>query len=208
MGKRWFRCVPNGNIRRRRAVSACMPAIHSSLAAHMATHLVAMNLAAPLLVLLWHALRPPPRTRGVMSGDAFLLAAAAAQLTLLTGWHLPGVFRFAMHAAPVMAAMHLTLFAAALAFWHGIACLARGGEWKAVAALLATGKIVCLLGVLLVFAPRSLYPGVPLPDQQLAGLLMLVACPLIYVLAAIVVAVRWLRRIEDMDGSAGLAEPV
>jgi putative membrane protein len=57
------------------------------------------------------------------------------------------------------------------------------------------------LSVLLTFASYPLYPVMahhglqapdPLADQQLAGLLMLVACPLSYLVAAVVVASNWL----------------
>jgi len=39
-----------------------------------------------------------------------------------------------------------------------------------------------------------------LADQQMAGLLMLVACPLTYVLAAIVIAARWTLRMDTAQG--------
>ena len=68
-------------------------------------------------------------------------------------------------------------------------------RWHGVLGLLVTGKLSCLLAALLVFAPRPLYPHRPsrsamsLADQQLAGLLMLTACPLSYVVAGIVMTV-------------------
>jgi putative membrane protein len=78
-------------------------------------------------------------------------------------------------------------------------------------ALLITGKLFCLLAALLVFSPRVLYPDALaahrhapvaadlLSDQHLAGLLMLVLCPLTYVLAGVLIAERWLRELRD-DG--------
>jgi putative membrane protein len=93
---------------------------------------------------------------------------------------------------------------------------ARAG-WSALAALLVTGKLFCLLGVLLTFAPRAIYgqiallplcfgivsPRPILHDQQLAGLLMLAACPVVYVTAAIVIARRRLAAL-DRDGGWSL----
>lgn len=89
--------------------------------------------------------------------------------------------------------MHLSLFAAALWFWWSIA--AAAGQWQAIFALLLTGKLVCLLGALLIFAPRVLCApasgqgfDLTLADQQLAGLLMVSGCSLSYVLAAVITA--------------------
>jgi putative membrane protein len=69
-----------------------------------------------------------------------------------------------------------------------------------VLALLLTGKLTCLLAVLLVFAPRALYPHAALADQQFAGLLMLAACPLSYLGAALVITLR-------IVGVSGAAAP-
>ena len=86
------------------------------------------------------------------------------------------------------------------------------GRWRGLLALILTAKLFCLLGVLLVFAPRFLYPGLSLPhaaghvmaaslaDQQLAGLLMLVVCPASYLAAGVVIAARW---VFETDGSPG-----
>jgi putative membrane protein len=50
--------------------------------------------------------------------------------------------------------------------------------------------------VLLTFSPRALYvasshAGHRLDDQQLAGLLMITACPLSYLVAAVVIVARF-----------------
>jgi putative membrane protein len=113
-------------------------------------------------------------------------------------------------------ATHLLMQAslATVALWFWLEILSDGGvrRWRALLALLLTGKLFCLLGVLLVFAPRLLYPadavahGQPLPDfagaladQHLAGLLMLLACPLTYVAAGVVIAALWLRDLMNAD---------
>jgi putative membrane protein len=104
------------------------------------------------------------------------------------------------------ALMQMSLLAAALWFWLAVLCERGAFRWRALLALLVSGKLFCLIGVLLVFAPRLLYPDVAaghghaatgfeqrLADQHLAGLLMLIACPLSYVLAGVVIAAQWLR---------------
>jgi len=77
----------------------------------------------------------------------------------------------------------------------------------AVAALLITGKLFCLMAALLIFAPRALYAGaeaggashVKVSDQQLAGLIMAVICPLAYVGSAVVVTTRWLLALPQTE---------
>lgn len=168
-----------------------------ALSLQMAQHLVLMNVAAPLMAVLLAACVP------AFSGRA-LWIAAAAQLLLLWAWHLPSVQQAAAAFGLLQAAMFLLLGAAALAFWLAVLTAERAGGWRAIAGLLVTGKFACLLGALLIFAPRDLYglPGLALAfcrsgpsslaDQQLAGLLMVTACPLSYLVAGVVVAARLL----------------
>lgn len=176
------------------------------LTQHMAVHILAMNVAAPFGILAWRwarGARPGP------AGARWIGPAAALQIMLLWAWHLPApmAFAFAMPGGEML--MHVSLFLAALWFWGLIINEAEAARWRALGALLFTGKLFCLLGVLLTFSPRALYVraaelhlGSPVaaealvPDQQLAGLMMLVACPAVYVLAGIIIAARWLRDIE------------
>ncbi|CAN7621891.1 cytochrome c oxidase assembly protein [Bosea sp. LjRoot237] len=172
------------------------------LSLQMTHHLVLMNVAAPLVALLVAARMPALGVRA-------LWFAAVSQLLLLWAWHLPGVQQAAAASGLLQATMLLFLGAAALAFWLAIIAAERAGGWRAIAGLLLTGKFACLLGALLIFAPRDLYglPGLALAfcssgpssleDQQLAGLLMVTACPLSYLTAGVVVAARLLSRIAN-----------
>lgn len=167
------------------------------LSAQMLVHIVLMNAVAPLAVMVYLApltRRPWPR---------FLFAATLVQVALLWAWHAPPALAAAMQSDALHAAMQVSLFVAALWFWSAVLS-ERAARWRAILSLLVTGKLFCLLGVLLVFAPRALYPGMSggtafgpmLGDQQLAGLLMLVACPATYLVAGVVLAARWLTHIE------------
>ncbi len=174
-----------------------------ALSHHMAVHILAMNLAAPALALACLAFR----SGGRHSRASWLWPATVLQLALLLGWHLPDVLSFAFASGAAMAAMHLSLFLAALAFWIAVIDAAAEAAWRPLAALAVTGKVFCLLGVLYALAPRSIYVGLAsshgamppadlLADQQLAGLLMLIACPIAYGLAGLAVASRWLSGFE------------
>jgi putative membrane protein len=176
----------------------------------MAAHILTMNVVAPMLAIALLAARP--RT----AGDGLGLAAAmASQLVLLWAWHAPPVLDGIAHTPLGLAAMHLSLSAAALWFWLAVLSDRSALRWRALMALALTGKLFCLLGVLLVFAPRMLYAahaaapvfssGDALADQQLAGLMMVVACPLSYVLAAVVIAARGLRDIAASAPSTSAA---
>lgn len=162
------------------------------VAGQMTRHILLMNLSAPLIVL---ALALWLRNGFMRRAQGLLFAAAVVQLALIWGWHSPPVLARANSALGHFA-MQASLFAAALWFWSAVIAAAR---WKAMFALLVTGKLFCLLGVLLVFAPRPLYGAVAeatMAGQQLAGLLMLAACPATYIVAGIVLAERWLGEVE------------
>ncbi len=164
------------------------------LSSHMAIHIAAMNGLAPLVVWLL-----PARLRSRIFLSVGLFGATVIQLALLWGWHAPFAMQWAGTAPVVTALMHLTLFLSALAFWDAVLFSARTRPWNALLALLVTGKLFCLLGVLLVFAPRALYAA-PLADQQFAGLLMLIACPATYVLGSIILVRDWYARTEIAGG--------
>jgi putative membrane protein len=166
------------------------------LSAGMAGHILLMNLLAPLVAA--SAARSSPAILRHFRG---LAAPTLVQLVLLWGWHAPPSLAAAMDRPGLHLAMQGSLWLAALWFWSAVVNATAGGQWRAIAALLVTSKLFCLLGLLLTFASYPLYAAMthhggtaldPLADQQLAGLLMLVACPLSYLVAAVVIASNWL----------------
>jgi putative membrane protein len=170
----------------------------SSVTAHIAAHVVIMNVAAPILAFAWARRRGGAGVAARHAGPA-----AAVQLALLWSWHAPQVLAWAGASPVAGAAMHLSLAGAAFWFWSAIQSAARRSPAWALACLLVTAKLFCLLAVLLVLSPRPLYPGhgahsaaLLMADQQLAGLVMLVACPVVYLLAATVIVARWLADID------------
>jgi putative membrane protein len=111
-------------------------------------------------------------------------------------------------------ALHSLLFLAALAFWLCVVH-ASAHKWQAMLALLISGKLACLLGVLLIFAPRPLFASghavhladeALLADQHLAGLLMIAACPLSYVLTAVVLAVHTVNGLDPAPAHSASVE--
>ena len=191
------------------AVAASQP---GPLSWHMGLHITSMNVIAPLLAVMLSCYRRPSSWSrpGVMWGLAFL------QLAVLWAAHSPTVHHHHHQAAAGNILLHVLLFSVALAFWTSVAA-AVTHRWQAMLALLISGKFACLLGVLLIFAPRLLFgahaehathTATSLTDQQLAGLLMITACPLSYLLPAVVLAVQavnGLGRPPDTPVSVGLA---
>jgi putative membrane protein len=176
-----------------------IPAI-GSLTEHMAVHLLLMNALAPLAVLA----RPRP---GSTAAAKKVFPATAAQLALLWAWHAPPLHSLAIQSPGLMLLAQLSLFLAAFRFWSAILALRGNARWRGLLSLLLTSKLFCLLGALLVFSPRLLYPDVlhlshaaglpaPLADQHLAGLLMLVVCPASYLTAGVLMAARWIFEID------------
>jgi putative membrane protein len=179
-----------------------------TLSAHMAVHILLMNVAAPLLAVVCSRHFPTVSDRG-----ALLWAATAIQLALLWVWHAPPLHHAAMYSPILQGFMHVTLLLAAALFWTLLLGLAAKARWQAILPLLLTAKLSCLPGALLVFAPRHLYaahhhlhPAIAdLGDQQLAGLLMITACPLSYVIAGVVVAAQAIAELGRGSGSSAAA---
>ncbi len=155
---------------------------------HMSLHVVLMNVAAPLLAgalaSRLSARRLPAR---------WLWIATVVQIAILWLAHLPVIHDAAMVHHSLRLAVYVALTASALAFWVACIAIAVPSRWQTVPALAITGKLFCLLAALLVFSPRALYAAHMhggLEDQQLAGLLMIIACPLSYLTAGLVISVQ------------------
>jgi putative membrane protein len=159
---------------------------------HMALHIAAMSVLAPVTAAL--AADRIPRS---LCNTSALWSSAAVQLALLWAWHVPAVQRVASESHALHVGALALLFACSFVFWSAVIRAASAARWHAIAALLVTGKLTCLISVLLIFSPRALYAagghaGHGLDDQQLAGLLMVTACPLSYLIAAVVIVARFL----------------
>lgn len=174
----------------------------ASHSAHMAAHIALMNVVAPVVASA--AVR---RQAFRFDRAAGMWAAAVTQLALLWIWHVPAMHAWAMQSATAQVAMHGSLFASALCFWALVLSLSRVKRWQAIPALLLTGKLVCLLSALIIFSPRVLYDipaaahqhiaaAASLDDQQFAGLLMITACPLSYIIVGIFFAARFMFPVE------------
>lgn len=183
---------------------------------HMVQHTLLMTVAAPLFILgapmRVLARGIPPAWRQI-SGLHWLshpltwqpIAGWLLFAVALWGWHHPLLYQAALRDPLVHDAQHLTFFAAGLLFWR----LAldpfsrrRLHPVPAIVYLFATSLHASVLGIFMALAPEPWYldytlrtPAfglTPLPDQQLAGLVMWVPACLIYPILAVALVGRWL----------------
>ena len=154
-------------------------------------HLALVLVMAPLLVF---GLEPWLRRWPVS-----LWSATAIATVVFWTWHAPAPYAAALSSHGVYALMQLTLLASAVVFWIAVR---RAGPAAAIGAVLVTTVTMGLLGALITFAGRPLYPphfastlswGVaPLEDQQLAGITMWAPGSIAYLAAAMGIGWRWM----------------
>jgi putative membrane protein len=187
----------------------CYAEIAGVFSRHMIIHIALMTVAAPVLASLLLKRRHSSTKTASLST---LSAAIALQALLLFAWHSPPGIGLAMRGHAGALFMQVTLLLSALWFWFAVFNQTGQQLWRGVLALLLTGKLFCLLAILLIFAPRVLYGitdvnmpmTIELADQQFAGLLMVTVCPITYVLAAVALIVRWFQSLCDSQRNIAL----
>jgi cytochrome c oxidase assembly factor CtaG len=202
-------------------VSPVTRAAAGALTAHMVQHLLLVMVAAPLLVLarpalpLWVGLTPAirrllhraSRLRAMRALGWWLTAPLVAWLvhvSVLWSWHAPGPYDAAVHHPAIHALEHATFLGTALLWWWVAVQPARRRRLSRGAdVLFVLGGWVQsgALGALLTFATSPIYPAYAGPgalrDQQIAGLVMWIPAGVVYLVAAAVMFVEWLRRTEE-----------
>ena len=160
-------------------------------AARTAHHVILIAVAAPLLA--WSM---PANLLKMRFPVGVWTALATA---ILWAWHAPALYEAALSSDWTYSLMQTSLLASAIAFWVAIR---QASMPSAVAALLATMVQMGLLGAILTFIPTALYAPhflttapwgyTALEDQQIAGLVMSAPAAALYLLAALIIAARWL----------------
>lgn len=168
----------------------------SLFAARVGQHMVLTLIAAPLVAL------GLPRASRRLPGQEF--AAALAFATALWLWHSPAAYDRTFTSTATYWTMHLTTWGAAVFFWWTILRAPAERAGAAIAATVATGLQMALLGAVITWAPSPLYwPHfvapyewglTPLADQQLGGALMWVPGGVIFLAAIVVPLARLLHR--------------
>ena len=160
-----------------------LAAAGAGMTGHMAAHMAAVAVAAPLVAwgIAGTAADPATRWPNIVAP----LAMSLVELVVVWGWHIPAARAFAASGPIGLVLEQAMFFAAGLLLWS--ACLGAqdsdnsGRRAAGVGALLLTTMHMTLLGVLVTLAPRPLFDhhghsllGLdPMFDQQLAGVVML-----------------------------------
>ncbi len=169
---------------------------------HMGQHMLLIVVVAPLLVLA----RPLSQWRAVLGprADAVWrplhrlsrrpMVCALLHAAAVWFWHAPAPYIAAVQSPLWHVLEHTCFMLSGWLFWWSVLRPSRLGALPAAGALLFTVMHTGLLGALLTFAKVPLYSTevTALADQQLAGLVMWVPGGLVYLLAVVSVAWRWL----------------
>lgn len=184
----------------------------TSASAHMVQHMLMMVVIAPLAVLA----RPLPQyqaafggsrhlLRPLLRGARFPMAMALLHALMVWGWHVPVLYRWALHNEWVHVLEHACFLISAGLFWWAVLRSSLRGTPAALVALLFTLMQTGFLGALLTFSDRSFYGDArSVADQQLAGLLMWVMGGLPYLAASAWCGWRWWQRVgRRTTGASG-----
>ena len=189
-----------------------LAAAHAGVAGHMAAHMAAVAIAAPLIAIGIGRSRLDPAARWPRIVSP--VPMSILELLVVWAWHVPAARVFAASSPAGLALEQGTFLGAGLLLWS--ACLGtRDADRSArraagILALLLTTMHMTLLGVLIAVAPRALYAisgagflGFELPplhDQQVGGVIMLLVGGGSYLLGGLVLLLRLLR--QDARGAA------
>ena len=183
---------------------------------HMVQHMLLIDIAPILLILgltkvllrpVTRRLQTVERRAGFFGHPVFAVIFYAGILWL---WHVPALYDKAQGNSALHALEHLCFFAAgALYWWHVLSPIRSRMRLAGLGpvAYMAGGKLlVGILGIVLAFAPRVIYPFyahqphywglTPLEDQMMAGLVMALEQSIVMGIALVVLFVQMLNESE------------
>lgn len=163
---------------------------------HMAAHMIAVAVAAPLLAAGIQGQRFDPAERWPRFASP--LVAAMVEAVIVWGWHVPALRRLADHQPLWLVAEQASFLAAGLLLWSAV--LAPRHRATGVMALLVTSMHMTLLGALIGLAPRPLYShhgAGALEDQQMAGVVMLLVGGIAYLVGGLAMLGRLLQTRQE-----------
>jgi len=167
--------------------------------AHMTMHMGVVAAAAPLIALGVAGTRFDPARRWPAIFSA--IPASLVELAVVWAWHAPVLHHAARSTAAGLVAEQGLFLASGLLVWissvGGEPARGAGRAGAGVVALLLTSMHMTLLGALIALAPRPLFGHAaqavnPLAEQQLGGVIMLVAGGIAYMAGGLWLSARML----------------
>lgn len=181
-----------------------------SFTAHMTMHMGVVAICAPLIALgiAGGALDPSPR-HPLLFGP---LIAAMLEFVVVWGWHLPVLHGAARSSTLLLVFEQGSFLLVGVLVW--VACLGHTPTTRlsrgltGTLGLLITSMHMTLLGALIAFAGRPLYrhaghmgdPAAQVADQQLGGIVMLLAGGAAYLIGGLVLMGRVLLAEPETPG--------
>jgi cytochrome c oxidase assembly factor CtaG len=197
--------------------------------AHMLQHMLLIVIIPPLLILGitpgffllaftspvrrkmgqgWHRMNFLKPVRHTLTHP---LAAWVLNVLALWAWHLPSLYQIALEYELLHMLEHFTFLGTSLLFWWTILRpeIRRGHDAPSILSLFTMAFQGGFLGALIIFARTPWYSiyatttqpwGLtPLEDQQLAGAIMWIPGGVVYTLAALILLMIHLARIEQIS---------
>ncbi|WP_073266244.1 cytochrome c oxidase assembly protein [Phytopseudomonas punonensis] len=178
-----------------------LPAMsRTAFSAHMLLHLGVVALAAPLLAI--GLARSGLRVDGMRHIGIWSIVVFAAEMLVVWGWHAPQLHEAAALNVWAFVAQQLSFLAVGLGVWLlGFASQSRRGLVAALFGFFLTFVHMTMLGVVLIMAPKLIYPAElclgafgfeQLEDQRFGGILMAAWSGVAYLGGAVVLGARLL----------------
>lgn len=178
-----------------------LPAMsRTAFSAHMLLHLGVIALAAPLLAI--GLARAGLRVDRLRHSSAAISLIFAAEMAVVWGWHAPPLHEAAALDVWAFVAQQASFLAVGLGVWLlGFASDSRRGLAAAMFGFFLTFVHMTMLGVVLIMAPKLIYPAElclgafgfeQLDDQRFGGILMAAWSAVAYLGGAVVLGARLL----------------
>lgn len=185
-----------------------LPAMsRTAFSAHMLLHLGVTALAAPLLAI--GLARAGLRLGRTDRAGKWLLLAFSAEMVVVWGWHLPALHEAAALNVWAFVLQQASFLAVGLAIWLlGFAARSRFDIAGAMLGFFLTFAHMTMLGILLVMAPKLIYPAElclgafgfeQLEDQRFGGLLMASWSAIVFLTGTLVLGARLLENDDPAD---------
>jgi putative membrane protein len=197
------------------------------LTMHMVQHLLLLDIAPILGILGFTRVILRPVTRNVQSLEeaagplAHPVFAAVFYVATMGAWHVPALYDAALEHGVVHGLEHINFTLAGGLYWWHLLSPIRGRHrlsgMSPVVYMVATKLGVGLLGIVITFAPHSIYDfyshqgevwGMdPHTDQQVAGALMAIEQSIVMGIALAWLFIRMLGESQRSDERAERYEP-
>lgn len=178
-----------------------LPAMsRTAFSAHMLLHLGVVALAAPLIAI--GLARSGLRVDKLRHIGAWTFLVFAAEMLVVWGWHAPLLHEAAAINTWAFVVQQASFLAVGLAVWLlGFASQSRRGVAAAMFGFFLTFVHMTMLGVMLIMAPKLIYPAElclgafgfeQLDDQRFGGILMAAWSGVVYLGGAVALGARLL----------------